>query len=363
MTEASCRCTPVVIITSVPVLWLHTRTRIASPSTARSPKGAAPGGDPRRAGHHGRGGRRLLGDREVLGHDVLRRPRALRLHERGLRSLRPRERAAARHVPEPDQVRGRDHRDDPRRAQRRRGDRRAPVGVVTTGGTGSILHAMLAYREYGAQTRNITHTQRDQARDRAPRVRQGLPSLRHRAAQGPGRPEDHAGRRRLGGRPHRRQHRRPRRLGVQLRLRHGRPDGRAVRPRVATRRGPARRQLSRRLHPAVRAEARLRRPDLRLPAPGRHQHLGRHAQVRLRVQGLVGLHVPRQEVPQRAVLLPHRLERRQVLLARHRRLTLGRFARGHVGGDGQLRVGRLPALRQEDLRDVGHDAGRGALAS
>src|SRR4051794_4659660 len=32
-----------------------------------------------------------------------------------------------------------------------------PVGVVTTGGTGSILHAMLAYREYGAQQRNITN--------------------------------------------------------------------------------------------------------------------------------------------------------------------------------------------------------------
>src|SRR5438270_4967430 len=31
-----------------------------------------------------------------------------------------------------------------------------PVGVVTTGGTGSILHAMLAYREYGALHRNIT---------------------------------------------------------------------------------------------------------------------------------------------------------------------------------------------------------------
>jgi glutamate/tyrosine decarboxylase-like PLP-dependent enzyme len=31
-----------------------------------------------------------------------------------------------------------------------------PVGVVTTGGTGSILHAVLAYREYGAQQRNIT---------------------------------------------------------------------------------------------------------------------------------------------------------------------------------------------------------------
>jgi glutamate/tyrosine decarboxylase-like PLP-dependent enzyme len=31
-----------------------------------------------------------------------------------------------------------------------------PVGLLTTGGTGSILHAMLAYREYGAQHRGIT---------------------------------------------------------------------------------------------------------------------------------------------------------------------------------------------------------------
>jgi len=31
-----------------------------------------------------------------------------------------------------------------------------PVGLVTTGGTGSILHAMLAYRELGAQQRHIT---------------------------------------------------------------------------------------------------------------------------------------------------------------------------------------------------------------
>src|SRR5215469_2669897 len=31
-----------------------------------------------------------------------------------------------------------------------------PGGVVTTGGTGSILHAMLAYREWGAQQRSIT---------------------------------------------------------------------------------------------------------------------------------------------------------------------------------------------------------------
>ena len=31
-----------------------------------------------------------------------------------------------------------------------------PVGLVTTGGTGSIAHAMLAYREHAAQTRGVT---------------------------------------------------------------------------------------------------------------------------------------------------------------------------------------------------------------
>jgi glutamate/tyrosine decarboxylase-like PLP-dependent enzyme len=31
-----------------------------------------------------------------------------------------------------------------------------PAGLVTTGGTGSILHAMLAYRDHARQTRNIT---------------------------------------------------------------------------------------------------------------------------------------------------------------------------------------------------------------
>ena len=58
------------------------------------------------------------------GTDVLRRPRALRVPERGVRPVRPRERAAAGHVPERDQVRGRDHRDGARPDARRGGHRR-----------------------------------------------------------------------------------------------------------------------------------------------------------------------------------------------------------------------------------------------
>ena len=70
--------------------------------------------------------------------------------------------------------------------------------------------------------------QRDQARDRAPGVRQGAAtSSASSCARAPVDPDDAAGRRRLGRRPHRRQHRRARRLGVQLRLRHDRPDRRA----------------------------------------------------------------------------------------------------------------------------------------
>ena len=53
---------------------------------------------------------------KVLRDDVLRRPRPLRLHERGVRALRPRQRAPARHVPERHPLRGRDHRHDARPA-------------------------------------------------------------------------------------------------------------------------------------------------------------------------------------------------------------------------------------------------------
>ncbi len=72
-----------------------------------------------------RGGR-LLGDRQGLRDDVLRRPRALRLRERRVRAVRPRQRPPARHLSERHEVRGRDHRHDPRPHARRRGDRRRP---------------------------------------------------------------------------------------------------------------------------------------------------------------------------------------------------------------------------------------------
>ena len=60
-----------------------------------------------------------------------------------------------------------------------------PVGLVSTGGTGSICHAMLAYRDHAAADPGHRPAQRDQARDRPPGLRQGLPPVRRRAAASP----------------------------------------------------------------------------------------------------------------------------------------------------------------------------------
>ena len=77
--------------------------------------------------------------------------------------------------------------------------------------------------------------------------------------------------------------------------------------------------------------------------PGRDLHLGRHPQVRLRLQGLVGAQLPLQGAAQRAVLLPDRLERREVHLPGHGGLALGRPDRRHLGRHGAARPRRLPA--------------------
>ncbi len=99
--------------------------------------------------------------------------------------------------------------------------------------------------------------QRHQARDRAPRVRQGLPPLRHRAAGRAGRPRHHHRRPRLGRRQHRRPDGRPGRLGLQLRLRHHRPHRRPGPARPPARHRPPRRRLPRRLGccPSARSSA------------------------------------------------------------------------------------------------------------
>ena len=165
-----------------------------------------------------------------------------------------------------------------------------PCGLVTTGGTGSILHAILAYREHAAQTRGVTRPNVIKPETAHPAFDKACHLFGVELRRAPGRPGHHAGRRRLGARPHRRRDGRPDRLGLQLRLRHRRPDQRPVRPGARAGHRPARRRLPRRLHPPLRpASSATTSPSSTTRVPGVTSHVGRHPQVRLRLQGLVGL--------------------------------------------------------------------------
>ena len=182
-----------------------------------------------------------------------------------------------------------------------------PAGLVTTGGTGSILHAVLAYREQAAATRGVTRPNFVKPETAPPGVRQGLPPVRHRAAHGPDRPR-HDARSTWRPWPSCIDDQTIAVIGSACNYGYGTIDPIAELGDLALEPGrrPARRRLPRRVHPPVRRGARLRHPHLRLPGPRRHQHLGRHPQVRLRLQGQLDAAVPRQGAAQRPVLLPHR---------------------------------------------------------
>ena len=193
--------------------------------------------------------------------------------------------------PSADQVRGRDHRHGARPVPRRRGHR----------------HRARRARHHRR------HRQHPPRRARLPRARRP----RRGASRRPNfiKPETGAPRVRQGAATcsasscaRRRSTPRPRTVDVGWvadhiddqtdRHRRARPATTATAPstrsrsssdaRARARRRPARRRLPRRLHPPVRRGARLRHPGLRLPRARRHEHLGRHPQVRLRVQGHVG---------------------------------------------------------------------------
>ena len=147
------------------------------------------------------------------------------LHERGLRHVRPRERAPAGHLPQRHQVRGGDHRHDPRPPARRGRHRRR------AGRTGGHRRHRAASATPCSPTASMPPSHRGIGRPNVikpetahPGVRQGLPPVRHRAEGGSGRPGHHPGRHRVGRSEHRRRHRGHHRIGLQLRLRDHRPD-------------------------------------------------------------------------------------------------------------------------------------------
>ena len=163
-----------------------------------------------------------------------------------------------------------------------------PCGVVTTGGTGSIIHALLAYREHARQQRGLDRPNVIKAETGHPAFNKGCHLLGIELRVAPIDPETTTARvdemaaliddNTIA----------IDRLRVQLRVRHDRPDRGALGPGARSGRRAACRRVSRRVHPAVGPGARIRHPTVRFPGAGRDEHLGRHPQVRLRVQGGVG---------------------------------------------------------------------------
>ena len=172
---------------------------------------------------HGEGGGRLLGDRQVLGHHVLRRPRALRLpRPRRSASTRHVNVAAARHVPELDALRGRDHRHDARPAST---PRRSPTPRPPA------LDHERRHRQHLPRHARLPRATGTHAASPAPTSIK--PETAHPAfdkachlfgielRKAPIDPDTTLGRRRLGrATTSTTRHDRPHRLGRQLRLRH-----------------------------------------------------------------------------------------------------------------------------------------------
>ena len=230
-------------------------------------------------------------------------------------------------------LRGRDHRHDARHAARRRrhahDPTHAPAASVTSGGTGSILHAMLAYRELRA--RRARHRPRPnmiKPETAHPAFDKACHLLRHRAAS-----------RRRSTRSRRwststscathidDEHHRARRLGLQLRLRHDRPDRRALgrSPSSAASACTSTAASAGSSCRGARSSATTSRRSTSA-CPGVTTHLGRHPQVRLRPQGHVGAAVPRQGAAPATSTSSSPTGRAASTVAGHRRLPLGRPA-------------------------------------
>ena len=200
------------------------------------------------------------------------------------------------------------------------------VGVVTSGGSESLITALYSYREHARETRGVTRPNVVMPKTAHVALDKGAHwmgiEVRHAPlTDGVGR------RRRRDGGAHRRPDDLPGRQRGELRARPHRPDRGDRRARAEPRHRHARRRLPRRLAPPVGGEARLRRTPVGLPRARCHHHLGRHAQVRLRAQGLERPALPRQGPAQEPVLHLPRLAGRPLPLARSRRLAQRRHHR------------------------------------
>ena len=221
------------------------------------------------------------------------------------------------------------------------------AGSVTSGGTESCLLAVVAARD---------------ARPDVVTPELVLPSTAHaafhkaahlfglRTVTVAGRPRDLPGR--SGGHRRRdhRAHRARRRLGAVVRPRRGRPGGRDRRCRSRSRSPLPRRRLHRRVGAAV-PRRRPGAPGVVVRGRGRHEHLGRPAQVRLRPQGRFVAAAPLARA------------------APHPAVRLGRVARVHggqpdpavhpPGWTARRGVGHRPGDRERRLPQARADGARG----
>ena len=292
-----------------------------------------------------RGRARRQGHR--LRQPLLWRPRPLPLPGRGVRPVLARQRAAARHVPERHQVRGRDHRHGERPAARHWGGRRHERRHREPD-----HRPVLLPRARPRQARRH-QTERRHAGDRPRRPRQGRPLDGHRGAQDAA---HRALRRRRGGdgRADRRPDHRARRQRGRLRSRPHRPHRRDRGARAVARHRPARRRLPRRLAAALGGASRLRRAALGLQGARRDLDLGRHAQVRLRAEGFERAALPRQGHAPAAVLRLPGLARWSLPVAGLRRLAQRRHPGLDVGGAARHRRVGLPGRGRRHHADGDH---------
>ena len=98
-----------------------------------------------------------------------------------------------------------------------------PAGLVATGGTGSICHAMLAYREHAAG-RGIDRPNVIKPETAHPAFDKACHLFGIELKVAPVDPAEHPGRHPMGCRQHRPRHGGHHRIGLQLRVRNHRPD-------------------------------------------------------------------------------------------------------------------------------------------
>ena len=238
-----------------------------------------------------------------------------------------------------------------------------PAGLVTTGGTGSILHALIAYREHARETRGVTRPNFVKPETGHAAFDKGCHLFGIELRVAPVDPKTTLAD--VDAMSELVDDQTIAIMGSAGNYAYGTVDPIAELAALASSRGVGMHVdgcLGGFILP-VRAGARLPHPRVRLPRPGCDDHLGRHPQVRLRLQGQLHAAVPRQGAAPRAVLPPARLERRQVHVAGHGGLAFRRADRQHLGVDGLARPRGLPRARARDLRDGGRDDGRRPVPS